>query len=487
MTSPPDVVLVTVDCLRYDRCGFDGHYRNTTPTLDGLARDATVFDAAVAPGPRTSESIPGILAGALSADCAYLDEHAYKSIPVDESTLATWFGDEGYRTVAAVSNPQLTPDRGFDRGFETFVNLRTGDRGGDGSPATTPEDTTESPGVFSRLRSALRDPIRNRIRAAGPSLSDPATLAFLVERMTKRRTGWPTVSGERVVTEFLTALETSGDRPTFAWTHLNDLHAPLHPERVRHGGLLGDISDFRQFRWDGRRVGNVFEPGYAAMYDSALRYVDTQIQRIVSHLRATDRWDETVLVVTADHGEALHDRGVYGHAAGNDRYAYDPTRDYMYEELLHVPLLVCTPDRHGRRVADPFSLVWLHELLADVAGLDRGQFPQSSGRTTHLSPEADTVVLADAISADGQTIAARHGPEKRISPCLGGDRGSGADPLVFDLETDPSERSDRAAEHDVPALVDATESVRTAPRDLRAAGDAIDAETQRRLEQLGYR
>jgi choline-sulfatase len=256
---------------------------------------------------------------------------------------------------------------------------------------------------------------------------------------------------------------------------------------VREGGLLGNVSDLRQFRWDARRVANVFEPGYAAMYDSALRYVDAQIERVVDYFRESERLDRTVLIVTADHGEALHDRGVYGHAAGNDRYAYDQTRDYMYEELLHVPLLARIPDQGDRRVSHPFSLVWLHELLADVAGLDRASFRRSSGREDHLAPATDTVVLADAMSADGHTVAARDGRDKRISPCLGGQRGRNADPLLFDLALDPGERADRSEDTEVPTLVDASDSILTSPDDLRSVRETINAQTRTRLGQLGYR
>lgn len=444
-----------------------------------------MFDAAVAPGPRTSESVPGIVAGLLSADCAYLDEHAYKSIPAGAPTLATRFRDEGYRTAAVLSNPQLTPARGFDRGFETFLNLRTGTDSDDRSESNPGEDTTPL-GPLTRFRNALRDPVRNRLRDRGLSAFSPWTLAFLLERLVKRRSDWPTVAGERVVTELINALD-AGDRPVFAWAHLNDLHAPLHPDRIRAGGLLDDVSDLRLFRWDGRRVADTFEPGYAAMYDSALRYVDAQIGRVVEYLQATDQWDQTILVVTADHGEALHDRGVYGHASGSDRYAYDSTRDYMYEELLHVPLLVRTPDGGDRRVREPFSLVWLDELFADLMNFDRGPSPRSSGRTDHFGPTADTVVLADAISADGHTIVARSGRNKRISPCLGGNRGADADAFLFDLQTDPRERTDRAPDSELPVLSNATEALSTSPNDLQPVRESLDTDTRNQLEQLGYR
>jgi choline-sulfatase len=223
------------------------------------------------------------------------------------------------------------------------------------------------------------------------------------------------------------------------------------------------------------------------MYESTLRYVDTQIGRLVNYLQKTGQWNETVLIVTADHGEALHDRGVYGHAAGNDRFAYDSTRDYMYEELLHVPLLVRIPDAEARRVDSPISLVWLHELIAEVANIHRGDFPRRSGRGSHLDTHEDALIVADAISADGHTIVTRQGPLKRISECAGGDRGSlGSNPLVFDLEVDPGERTDVSSEISARQLADTAGEVFTSPDRLRSLAGEIDSETRDLLGQLGY-
>ena len=485
--SRPNVVLITIDCLRYDRCGFNDHGRETTPTLDRLAHESTIFDAAVAPGPRTSESVPGILAGLLSADSAFYEKRPYKAIPSEAPTLATWLTKHGYETVAAISNPQLSPLRNFDRGFETFTNLRIKDKG---DRFEQDDDANERAGgvtaLIRSLRGGLRDPVRDRLRENGPGKFDPATWAFLLERIARKRSDWPTVPGEEVVDRLLETLDTD-ERPVFAWTHLNDLHAPLHPGRVREGGLLGSPSDLTQYRWDLRRVVDQYEPNYAAMYESTLRYVDAQIGRLVEHLEERGMWDETVLIVTADHGEALHDRGVYGHAAGNDRYAYDPTRDYMYEELLHVPLLVREPDGDGRRIRSPFSLVWLHELIAEVSGLERGEFPRKSGRESHVDPEVEALVVADAISSDGHTIVTRQGRVKRISECAGAERGSiEGDPLVFDLEVDPGERADVSAKKPVRRLDDAAKEVFTLPDSLRSLAGEIDAETRDLLGQLGY-
>lgn len=291
-----------------------------------------------------------------------------------------------------------------------------------------------------------------------------------------------------MVNQLLSTLEMiTDDTPLFAWTHLNDLHAPIHPDRVRKGGLLSSPSDMKKFRWDSHRVANRYEPNYAAMYDSTLRYIDAQIGRLVEYFRDNGMWNNTIMIVTADHGEALHDRGIYGHAAGNDRYSYDPTRDYMYEELLHVPLFIRKPNRTGQRVRSPFSLLWLHELIAEIADLEPGQFRRTSERQTHCNPSTDSIIMADAMSSDGHTIAARQGQLKWISECVGGKRGSiDGDPLLFDLEVDPSERTNLQAVRSAPTLAAAATDAFKPPETLKPVSGEIDAETKELLNQLGY-
>jgi choline-sulfatase len=458
--------------------------------LDRLAQEATIFNAAVAPGPRTNESFPGILAGMLSADSSFYDELAYKAIPSKAPTVATWLRDCGYRTVAVVSNPQLSPVRNFDRRFESFANLRINDRGDrfEENEQTNEQQSNRFGERISSIRGKLRNPIRERIRRTDGRVSDPAALLFLLDRAVQQRAGWPTIPGEDVITRLLSTLDSmEHNDPVFAWSHLNDLHAPLHPKRVRKGEIFGSPSDLTQYRWDLSRVADRYEPNYAAMYESVLRYVDDQIERVVEYLQANEMWGETILVVTADHGEALHDRGMYGHAAGTDQYRFDPSRDYMFEELLHVPLLVREPGHGGKRVRSPISLTWLHELLADVADLEREDFPRQSGRDDHIDPPTDSLVIADAISEEGHTIVTRRGGVKRISECLGGERGSlHGNPLLFDLTVDPGERTDLSESRSTPMLDEATEDTVTHPDSLVPLGGELDAETRELLEHLGY-
>jgi choline-sulfatase len=476
---PPNVVLVTVDCLRYDRCGFNGADKDTTRALDKLAGNSVVYDRAYAPGPRTAESVPGILTGLLSAECSYVSEKSYKSIPEETETVATFLGDRGYETVAVLSNPQLSRQRNFDLGFGTFENLRTGS-GSNGQD--DPADSGDSGSFIRDFGHAALDVFRRL-----PLPIDPAVVGTALYRTLEKRRGWSTVDGAEVVSRLLDRLPPESDGPFFAWTHLNDLHSPLHPERVRQGGLY-DAGDFRQFRADARRIRHERSLGFEAMYDSAVRYVNRQVGRLLEVLSERADWNRTAVVLTADHGEALWDRGIYGHAAGNEQRLYEDDRDYMYRELLRVPLLVRRPDGDvsGRR-SDRFSLLWLPSLIGAITGFEAGGFPRqpSADVTTGTDDEGQApVVVADAITDEGHTVAV-HGREGKVIT-------DGTDPTGIRPENwhyfDGSDRGERVPAGDPPErLVEECEAVLADPDAVERADPSIGEETIERLESLGYK
>lgn len=130
--SQPNILLLTVDCFRYDRCGFNGHSRPTTPNLDRLAGESHVFDNAYATGPQTVESFPGLFAGLTSHQVTHVEDNVnWKAVPGSAETLATFLSDRGYETAATLTNAFITEDQNYDLGFDEFVNLESGDIGSD--------------------------------------------------------------------------------------------------------------------------------------------------------------------------------------------------------------------------------------------------------------------------------------------------------------------------------------------------------------------
>lgn len=464
-----NVLLVTIDCLRRDRCGIYGHHRNTTPTLDTLARNGYLFDNAYATGPVTTESFPGILAGRLSAHTITGDTIYQKCLPDEAPTIATHLRDNGWETAAVISNPRVGEHVGTDRGFETFRNLRTTSDGtGERSKSSLLPNFAVGEKLY-KLRERMRD---------FESVPYRYEIPFLTFRYYQYLSRWPSVRGETVINNFLDILDRQSS-PFFAWTHLMDVHGPLHPQTVSDGGL-SDGGPFAQFRSQARRVSDIYDSQTEARYDSIVRYADTQLQRIIDWLKSTDVWKDTVLIVTADHGDALHDRGIYGHP-----------QHYMYDELLSVPLVVRIPGREGRQITHPFSLGWLHEIVTELCGVDGLDAPLTSSYESHFEPDrmVDDVLIADSIDQQGHSIATRQGVVKYVTQTgeLADNTGIRVGPSgSYRLDRDPKERrpTDESWDH----LKQATLEFRVEPDELReqTQSSSIDDATLDQLKQLGY-
>ena len=464
-----NVILVTIDCLRRDRCGIYGHHRDTTPTLDALGRDGYVFDNVYATGPVTTESFPGILAGRLSAQTVAGDNLWQKCLPDGAPTIASHLSDEGWNTGAVISNPRIGRHVNSDRGFEEFQNLRT--------PIFESGDEEKSlPLSDFHIGQKLYE-LRENMRRFD-NLPYRYELPFIAFRYYQYLSGWPSVRGETIVDEFLELLSRQS-APFFGWTHMMDIHGPLHPQTVNDGGLSHG-GPLTQFRSHAKRVSNIHDPRTEARYDSSIRYVDEQLRRIVEWLKSNDLWDDTALIVTADHGDALYDRELYGHP-----------QHYMYDELLEVPLVVRTPGEEGELISSPFSLGWLHEIITELGDVRELDTPLSSSQNSHFTPDRteEKTILADSISPRGHSIVARNGETKFVmqtGKLTDADEAEVGPHGYSRLDIDPKERLSHECSE--ATLEQAVHQVMVDPEDLRQeTGSAgIDDATIDQLKQLGY-
>ena len=146
--------------------------------------------------------------------------------------------------------------------------------------------------------------------------------------------------GDQVMDAALAWLEGRKDRPFFTWIHLYDAHSPYEPPEPL-------LSEFR-----GR--------GLAGLYDGEIAFADQQVGRFVSWLQNAGLDQKTILVIAGDHGESLgsHGEGTHGY--------------FVYDSVLHVPLIVATPfeDLRGVRVDAQVSLADIFPTVFALAGIE---------------------------------------------------------------------------------------------------------------------
>jgi len=405
--SPPNVLLLIWDTVRADHLGLHGYGRDTTPFLESLAREAVVFDRAFVTAPWTLASHGSIFTGRDAFELS-----ANWTVPLDDAwpTLAEFLGSNGYATSAVVANFIFgAPRWGMARGFDHYRFWYH-----------TPRAILSTSPLFRRV-----------IRLASRFRGEP-----------------PGAPGRRdaanVVNTFLSWQERHSDRPFFAFLNMFDSHDPYSP---------GAPFDSVLSRVTAHGLGTAGQPSperrqdLIDAYDAAIAWMDHETGRLVDQLRARGVLDNTIVIISSDHGELLGEHRLYGH--GNSLYAGE----------LHVPLVVRLPGavHGGSRVETPVSLRELPATVTSWIGLPDPPFPGSSllrfigGQPIQEAPPTGPVVSVVPFAprqpdwfpvSSGDMRSLVLWPDHYIV------KGDGHEEL-YDLVADPAESEDRvdSADH----------------------------------------
>lgn len=426
---PRNLVWISLDTLRADRLGCYGYSRPTSPTLDLLAAKSLRFESASSPAPWTKPAHASLFTGLWPRRHGVL---AFEN-PLAPGVVhvADWMTQHGFQTLAVVSNSVLTL-HDMPRGFGSFDYLERG-------------QGPEPSGVTART----------------------------IER--------------------LAALDR--ERPFFAFVHYNDMHARYRSlpryEAEFTGPYEGTISSrAREFLehltgvapFDARDVAHISD-----LYDAALRQLDDELATLFAYLEEAGLLQDSLVVVTSDHGEEFFDHGSVSHGMT------------QFEELVRVPLLFHGPGMPAAVVTEPVSLVDVLPTCLSALGLPLP--PSLDGRDLsallyapgaklpagaseallHYEASCAVPTPTTTLPEPGQRYAIRDGRYK-----LHWDAATDAR-LLFDLETDPQEKVEAGARHpEVAARL--FEALRR--HHASAAAERRDAglleEDLRRLQELGY-
>jgi arylsulfatase A-like enzyme len=327
----PNVILLIMDTVRAASLSLYGYARQTTPVLDRLARESTVFDRAFAVAPWTAPSHASMMTGlwASQTGADYLN-------PMFDSltTVAHVLGQKGYATGGFMANTGYAGYQlGIARGFAHYEDFPVSFR--QALLSTTLTQTNSGRLILDGLWNRQLWKILNGI--GRPDL-----------RSVKVRTAQPQYAAQ-IANNFFRWRGGIDAKPYFAMLNFMDAHAPYEPP-----------DGFQRRFNDGKRE--------IDRYDGGIAYEDSVIGDLVERLRANGDLDRTIIVVTADHGEQWGEHDLESH--GNS----------LYLPLLHVPLLIRAPGRvpTGLRVSSIVSLRDLAATLIDLAGAEAGPVPGAS-------------------------------------------------------------------------------------------------------------
>jgi arylsulfatase A-like enzyme len=453
----PNVLLIVVDTVRADRLSSYGYQRPTSTHMDRLARSGIRFANVSSTSSWTLPAHASLFTGVMPIRHGATQEH--RELGSEFSTLAGLLSDAGYATVAVSGNPLVSVTTGLDRGFASFQATRQ----------ARPRDSVAAhPNIVE-----LRDFWRRR----------------------------------------------SSGQPFFAFVNFIEAHGPYDPPEPWRSRFLANRRKARVASSLNRGGAGAYYsaavPGDAAafevlsdLYDGEVAYVDALVGELMAELERAGLADDTLVIVTSDHGENLGDHGHFRHVFS------------LYASTVRIPLIVRLPGggRAGEVIGQSVSLVELFPTILAATGVD-APHDQAAGRNlledAGLEPEpvfAEYYYPLQALGSlpdhrDAKAGVLLEGFRRRLrSVEFNGHRlvwsSSGASE-IYNVEGDPGELENlaeapehtgrrRQLEQVLADYVVAAGDITPLPEDsgvgegIDHAFGELDQASQRRLRELGY-
>ncbi len=470
---PPNVIVVVLDACRRDALEPYGALPGASPAVAQLAGRGAAFDEVYATACWTAPSHASFFTGRLPRALGLAGVPGGKPPDIRphleaerERILARVLRRAGYRTAAMSANLWVTPEGGYGIGFDEFVAVNSG-----------------------RQSNLYADGLRNRLsrwrHAVAATADDGAA---------------------EIETNLHNWLGASND-PFFCFVNLGECHSPYLPPRPYAVGSpierVRVIEDSRrhytvQAIW--RTCLGGFPVSEAALarlrrqYAASIRYMDDWLARLLEELDRSGRLDETLVIVTADHGENFGEGGLISHGLSLDN------------RLIHVPFVAAGP---GARDNGLDSLAGLPRFVAECAALEDHPWAAEDLPKGVGIAQFDPVVELDGPEA-GRTVIDRWGLDERAleqftTPltCAVSGRHKllrrGDQELWFDLDADPLELDPKPTGSNPPPEAEAFARLRaaldhpaaTASRPFRAPAEPVVSDAERRdledrMKLLGY-
>lgn len=353
-----NLILITCDALRADYLGLYCNNRKISPHIDRLGGKSIVFDQAFSTGPNTPSSFPSLFTGSHPESYGQV---SYGNLLEHRRPIAEILQNERYVTGAFHSNPYLSQIFGYDRGFDFF------------SDQCAEANGTRHSSMFNLLgRELIRSlhsqtPFAPFIRFLNKSIGILKRFEnFFHFLMRYGIQAYSIYARASEVTEEAKKFITSHMKETFfLWVHYMDPHTPLLPPT----SYIEKIDGFEISRRDclelyRKQVSKKHDLSdheiekLKALYSAEIQYVDEEVGHFIEYLETNNLIENTTIALTADHGEEFNEHGDLLH------------KEKLYDELLHVPLLVWDPDLKPKRIRTPVSLIDLSPTLLHLLDVE---------------------------------------------------------------------------------------------------------------------
>lgn len=374
LTYKPNVILISIDSLRADHLSCYGYARITSPHIDDLAKDALLFTNAFSATSWTLAAHRSLLTSTFAEANDFYS--IFDPIRSDQMTIAEVLRKVNYSTAGFVSGPLLSRRFGFHRGFQLY------------------DDFT--------------------IRFASAKESHGGVTSPHLHQSVQR---W---------------LRSNSTKPFFLFLHYWDVHYDYTPpapyNRMFDPEYKGTMTA-ENFIYN-KAINSEMDPKdlahIVALYDGEIAFTDSYLGRLFDELKRLNLYDDSLIILTADHGDEFFEHGYKGHMRT------------LYDEVLHIPLIIKFPvnfkSKAGTRIHDVVSIVDIMPTILSYLGFTnpanvqkRSLMPRIQGNP---APQNDYVYA----SLKNELFALRSNSSKLIQ------RSNLPQKEFYDLSEDPEEK-----------------------------------------------
>ncbi|MCH8004337.1 MAG: sulfatase [Nanoarchaeota archaeon] len=321
----PNILLIEIDALRADHLSLYGYSFNTSPNIDEFARDAVVFDNAIGPATLSLPVIASIFTG------KYVSRHKAsiinQGLSSKETTIAERLKAIGYNTGGIVAGIFYKGKYGVAQGFDTY------------------KDRLD---FFEWLHTYEWFGLRETLNTFFPFYMD------LLKQDGKR-------TSSEINKDAFKWLEINKNDPFFLYIQYMDPHEPYDPGSKYRKKFSNDTRDFAEIKREIKKFGNPSKETLDAIfgiYDAEILNVDHNIGKLLNKLDELNIKDNTIIIITADHGIDFWQHGVHG-------------KRMVYQSMIHVPLIIYYPkELKPQRIRTTVSTIDIFPTILDMIDME---------------------------------------------------------------------------------------------------------------------
>jgi arylsulfatase A-like enzyme len=461
--AKPNIVFIVMDTARADHLSCYGYKRPTTPNTDRVAREGALFRNVIAPSSWTLPSHASMFTGLFPSE--HGADHLSQYLPPEIPTAASLLRDRGYKTLGCSNNPYVGQLTGLSRGFEEFE-----------------ESWRRQKGRF--FSDVIYKIYKMHMESRDPSLSVADEGAA---RTTKFVSNW---------------IQQNHAEPFFIFINYLEPHAPYRPPLPHRTAFMNPgvskseidaaisySGDAQNWIFPSQPSPNILAVS-EALYDGEISYVDSKIGVLYQVLSNLNILDNTLLIITSDHGENLGEHDLYGHSYG------------VFNTLLEVPLVIRHPKYFtaGSVIAQKVQTTDIFQTIMQAAGMPQKAAPSPLSKSLIERVKSQAYPDVCIVKRDRPTNLLRFarwtGKDAShidvdfraiIADGYKYIRSSGGGEELYNLESDPVESSNLISTQAETAI----KLHRRLDRLVKTGSQMgtrrkIDRETEDRLKSLGY-